>query len=209
MKFLPISFIVLSITLSSAFACEVEKQNNAESFSEQAFMIIYQIHSSDGASNEALKEAISLLDKAVAECSDDPQFLTERANIHALIGDYERAREDLQQADRLAPLASEILLMKCLLLERTQRPKNEWLACYQRVETQYTARQKEQLDPNYIMAALMAGSADIDDIKRRWQAQKNDDESLPFDILQQPFERNTVLEQLLPTRELSGTQPLN
>lgn len=125
-------------------------------------------------------------------------MLVTRANYYLALGHYRKALGDTKQAAHVGDLAPEVLMDKCVALERLRGFVGKAQACYEHVLSIYENRDSDAAYPsaNHVVVALLAQSEIALELKKKFLAKS--ERPKRFKQLIKVFDRERFIHDALP-----------
>ncbi|MGR4069782.1 tetratricopeptide repeat protein [Billgrantia sp. C5P2] len=143
---------------------------------------------------QQLENVLAIYDDGLELHPDDAELRYGRAQLLTSLGQYEEAKQDLDELHE-GGLHKEGMLLRCMVHERLAGAAEDALACYAGAEAAFATASEAsgQPDANHILAAHLAESPEADALLLEWPDSEN---SMLKEILE--MEREDLIRQFLP-----------
>lgn len=170
-------------------------------------------------SGTLLLEAEEILTKALADNPEHKELLTRRVDVYLALGDTEKALDDMNTLIDSTGGWPEIMLMRCMVLEKQGMPEGAYLLCYEAVCERYEKKEKPLPTDftNWAFAEMLANHPEkaeslLERAKDFPEFAENESWLLLqeefWNLLKAPdgtFDRKSVIEKLVPSPNVEAS----
>lgn len=149
-------------------------------------------------SDEEYRRAINLLTEGIEKQPNNTNLILLRARYYTDVGNYKGAQEDVTSVISTGINYPELVMFKCMLIERINGFTEKAQSCYIKVMDKYDnkAQKAETPSVNYVISAFLANDPKAKVLRKKYLNKTSISDPM-YPIIKN-FSRKTYINNLLP-----------